>query len=269
MKLRTIAIIGAAAILTGAMLAGCAKSPTEASTASEAPREVIGIIGAMDVEITSLKEAAAIKKTTEIAEMEFCEGTLEGKDIVVVKCGMGKVNAGICAHTLINTFGCTKIINTGVAGSLDSQIDIGDIVVSVDAVQHDFNAEAINFQKGEIPYTGKYAFPADEAMRKAAVKAVEESAPDIHVFEGRVCSGDQFIAKKEQKDTIIENFGGMCCEMEGAAIAQACYLNHTPFVVIRAISDKPNETEFVDYKVFEAKAAERCAKIVQYMVEII
>ena len=131
----------------------------------------------MDVEVTSLKESAEITKTTKIAEMEFCEGELGEKHIVIVKCGMGKVNAGICAHTLINEFGCTKIINTGVAGSLDSKIDIGDIVVSTDAVQHDFNVEAIGFQKGEIPYTGLYAFSADKALRADAVKAVRESAP--------------------------------------------------------------------------------------------
>lgn len=261
MKKRIIAVIGILAILLGLLLVGCSKSENNTQT------ERIGIIGAMDVEVTSLKEAADITKTTRIAEMEFCEGTLGEKDVVIVKCGMGKVNAGICAHTLINDFDCTKIINTGVAGSLDNQIDIGDIVVSVDAVQHDYDVEAIGFQKGEIPYTGLVAFPADEALRAAAVTAVKESAPDIHVFEGRVCSGDQFISTKEQKEKIINNFGGMCCEMEGAAIAQTCYLNNTPYVVIRAISDKPDETEIVDYKVFEAQAAARCAKIVQYMVE--
>ena len=118
-----------------------------------------------------------------------------------------------------------------------------------------------------IPYTGLVAFPADEALRAAAVTAVKESASDIHVFEGRVCSGDQFISTKEQKEKIINNFGGMCCEMEGAAIAQTCYLNNTPYVVIRAISDKPDETEIVEYQTFEAEAAARCAAIVQYMVE--
>ncbi|MBQ6067542.1 MAG: 5'-methylthioadenosine/adenosylhomocysteine nucleosidase [Clostridia bacterium] len=248
-------------ILAGIVFTGCAKDNAAASA------EVIGIIGAMDVEVTSLKEAADVTKTTEIAEMEFCEGTLGEKKVVIVKCGMGKVNAGICAHTLINDFGCTKIINTGVAGSLDNQIDIGDIVVSVDAVQHDFTVEAIGFAKGEIPYTGLYAFPADEAMRAAAVSAVKEAAPEINVFEGRICSGDQFISTKEQKEKIISDFGGLCCEMEGAAIAQACYLNHTPYVVIRAISDKPDETEIVEYKDFEAKAAVHCAEIVQHMVE--
>ena len=134
-------------------------------------------------------------------------------------------------------------------------------------MQHDFDVEAIGFKKGEVPYTGLFAFPADETLRAAAVSAVQESAPDVRVFEGRVCSGDQFISTKEQRDTITENFGGMCCEMEGGAIAQVCYLNNTPYVVIRAISDKPDETEIVEYQAFEATAAANCAAIVQYMVE--
>ena len=261
MKKRIIAILGILAILSCVMFVGCSGSE------SDTGKERIGIIGAMDVEVDSLKDSADITNTTEIAQMEFCEGTLGGKDVVIVKCGMGKVNAGICAHTLINDFGCTKIINTGVAGSLDNRIDIGDIVVSTDAVQHDYDVEAIGFKKGEIPYTGMVAFSADEALRAEAVEAVQQSAPDVHVFEGRVCSGDQFISTKEQKETIISNFGGMCCEMEGAAIAQVCYLYNTPFVIIRAISDKPDETEIVDYQVFEPQAAARCAAIVQYMVE--
>lgn len=264
MKKKIIAVIGVMAIMMGATLAGCNKAENKDK---EEKKEVIGIIGAMDVEVNSLKDSAKISETKKIAEMEFCKGQIGEKDVVIVKCGMGKVNAGICANTLINEFGCTKVINTGVAGSLDSKIDIGDIVVSTDAVQHDYDVEAIGFKKGEVPYTGKVAFEADEAMRKAAVEAVEKSAPDIHVYEGRVCSGDQFISKKEQKEKIISDFGGMCCEMEGAAIAQACYLNGTPFVVMRAISDKPDETEIVEYKVFEEKAAQRCAKIVRYMVE--
>ena len=228
--------------------------------------EKTGIIGAMEVEVASLKSAMEITYTKTVAGMEFCEGTLDGKAVVVVQCGMGKVNAGICAHTLINDFGVTRVINTGVAGSLDNAIDIGDIVVSTDAVQHDYDVSPIGFARGEIPYTGLYAFPADKALRAMAVRAAEEVAPEIKVFEGRVCSGDQFIASREQKETIIENFGGKCCEMEGGAIAQACYLNGTPFVIIRAISDKADASEEVSFQEFEATAAMRCAAIVRYMI---
>ena len=263
MKKKIFPFVGALMILSVALLSGCAKS----DPADKTKEEKIGIIGAMDVEVNTLKETAKITETKKIAEMEFCEGKLGEKSVVIVKCGMGKVNAGICANTLINDFHCTKIINTGVAGSLDNQIDIGDIVVSTDAVQHDFDVTYLGHKKGEIPYTGLYAFEADKSMRAAAVDAVKQSAPDVKAFEGRVCSGDQFISTKEQKDKIVSDFGGMCCEMEGAAIAQTCYLNSTPFVVIRAISDKVDETVFEDYSVFEAKAAARCAKIVEYMVE--
>ncbi|WP_081674277.1 5'-methylthioadenosine/adenosylhomocysteine nucleosidase [Butyrivibrio sp. VCD2006] len=243
---------------------GCGTSTSKAAAPDKGK---IGIIGAMEEEVGYLKEQIEGKKVTEVAGMEFCEGTMDGKKVVIVQCGVGKVNAGICANTLINDFGCKKVINTGVAGSLDNQIDIGDIVVSVDAVQHDFTCEAVGFAKGEIPYTGIYAFPADEAMRKEAVEAVKNAAPDIHVFEGRVCSGDQFISSQEQKDKILSDFGGYCCEMEGGAIAQVCYLNKTPFVIIRAISDKADNSEAVDYNTFKEAAAANCAKVVEYMVK--
>lgn len=125
---------------------------------------------------------------------------------------------------------------------------------------------ALGFARGEIPYSNQSAFPADEAMRRSAVQAVQEAAPEIHVFEGRVCSGDQFIASHEQKEAIIAEFGGMCCEMEGAAIAQVCCLNGTPFVIIRAISDKADDSEEVSYVEFEKAAAERCAAVTRYMI---
>ena len=180
---------------------------------------------------------------------------------------MGKVNAGMCANTLINDYGCVGIINTGVAGSLDPRLNIGDIVVSTDAVQHDFNVEAIGFAKGEIPYTGLYAFPADEKVRSLAVEATKKTIPNVNVYEGRVCSGDQFISTVEQKEKIRNDFGGMCCEMEGAAIAQACYLNNTPYVVIRAISDKSDASQAAEFETFKKEAAQNCTKIIRYMAE--
>ncbi len=227
----------------------------------------IGIIGAMDAEVSLLKASMTDQKTEVIAQMEFVSGKMGGTEAVVVKCGMGKVNAGICAHTLINRYGVSEVINTGVGGSLDNRIDIGDIVVSTDAVQHDFDVRVIGFQRGEIPYTGLYAFPADPSLIEAAVKAVRDTAPEVKVFEGRVCSGDQFIASSEQKKTIIDNFGGLCCEMEGAAIAQTCYLNQTPYVIIRAISDKADHSEEVSFEKFAEAAGKHCAAIVKTMVE--
>ena len=227
----------------------------------------IGIIGAMDVEVETLKNAADVSKKIIKAEMEFCEGKLGNVDVVIVKCGMGKVNAGICVQMLSDIFNVTHIINTGVAGSLNNALNIGDIVVAVDAVQHDYDVTPINFKKGEIPYTGLVAFNTDEELREKAVNAVKKIAPNIQVIEGRICTGDQFISTKEQKNKITLSFGGDCCEMESGAIAQACYLNKIPFAIIRAIADKADQTQTVDFKEFEAETAKLCASVIEYMVK--
>lgn len=230
-------------------------------------RTVIGIIGAMDEEVALLMKQASAVRTETVAGMEYYTGKLVEVPIVIVKCGIGKVNAGICTQTLIQEFHVSAVINTGVAGSLDGRIDIGDLVVSTEAIQHDFDCSPLGFAKGEIPYTGLAAFPADDALRTCAVKAVRKTAPEIHVFEGRICSGDQFIASREQKDAIVNSFGGLCCEMEGAAIAQVCTLNHVPYVILRAISDKADDSEEVSYSVFVESAAHRCAAAVISMVQ--
>lgn len=238
----------------------------ENADAGKTEQKSFGIIGAMDEEIASLAEALTEPQVKTIAGMDFYAGMLDGVDVVIVKCGVGKVNAASCAQILIDVFGVDRIINTGVAGSLDARIDIGDIVVSTEAVQHDMDVTALGFAPGEIPYSDVSVFPADDAMRRDAVEAVGAVAPEIQVFEGSVCSGDQFIASREQKEAIIGEFGGMCCEMEGAAIAQVCHLNGTPFVIIRAISDKADDSEEMSYIEFEQAAAERCAAVTRYMI---
>ena len=227
----------------------------------------IGIIGAMHSEVVTIKDAMENKKTSTIAGMEYCEGKLDGVDVIVVQCGIGKVNAGICAQVLINSFGAECVVNTGVAGSLDARIDIGDIVVAVDAVQHDFDLTPWGYPPGKLAEVDVVAFPTDEKMRTAAVNAVKESFPEIHVFEGRVCTGDQFIASKKDKERIIETFNGICCEMEGGSIAQVCYLNRVPFVIIRAISDKADDSDEVAFFEFEEAAAKRCAGITRYIIK--
>jgi adenosylhomocysteine nucleosidase len=179
---------------------------------------------------------------------------------------MGKVNAGTCAQLLINVFGAKRIINTGVAGSLDASINIGDIVVSRDVVQHDFDLTPLGYAPGELFGIGSPSLPADATMCKSAVKAVRKCAPEVNVFEGRVCTGDQFISTTEQKNAIVAKFGGLCCEMEGGAIAQICYQNKIPFVIIRAISDKADGSAKMDYATFEQGAAIRCAAITRYMI---
>lgn len=228
-----------------------------------------GIIGAMEDEVALLREAMTEKQSRNVAGMEFVSGKIGGREAVVVQCGMGKVNAGVCAQTLISLFGVNTIINTGVAGSLNPAINIGDIVISTDAVQHDYDVSAIGFAKGEIPYTGLYAFPADEKLRELAKEAVRKTSPDTGIFEGRICSGDQFIASKEQKERIIREFGGQCAEMEGAAIAQVSYLNRIPYVILRAISDKADDSEEVSFELFAAKAARISAMAVKELLKML
>lgn len=224
---------------------------------------VTGIIGAMESEVTAIKDAMADVRVTRVSGMEFARGSIAGSEVVVVQCGIGKVNAAVCAQTLINGFGVDRVVNTGVAGSLTDELTINDFVVSVDAVQHDYDVTAIGFAPGEIPYTGMVAFPADEGMRERAVEAVRRAAPTSKVLEGRICSGDQFIATTEQRERIVSTFGGLCAEMEGAAIAQVCHLNGTPYVIIRAISD---DSDGMTYEEFQAEAARECANAVLTML---
>lgn len=226
----------------------------------------IGIIGAMAVEVETLKARMQDVEKETIAGMEFCLGRIGDREAVVVQSGVGKVNAACCVQILADHYRVDAVINTGVAGSLDNQIDIGDIVVSVDAVYHDVDATVFGYQPGEVPQMGVAAFPADPGLREKAVLAVQSANPDIHVFEGRVCSGDQFISSRNVKQKIRADFGGSCCEMEGCAIAQAAYINHIPFVIVRAISDKADESVQVSYDEFEGKAAVHCANLVLYML---
>ena len=226
----------------------------------------IGIIGAMDVEIASLREQMKLGETVSAARMTFYRGILGETDIVLVKSGVGKVNAGVCVQLLADRFKVTHIINTGVAGSLRNSIDIGDIVVSVDAMYHDVDATVFGYQKGEIPQMGITAFPADIALRKAAMSAIREAAPEIRGHEGTILSGDQFISTRDKKSELMRDYDGLCAEMEGAAIAQAAWLNHIPYVILRAISDKADESVQESYDMFEGKAARHCADIVSHMV---
>ena len=227
----------------------------------------IGIIGAMEVEVETLKSEMTVRNIVNKASMVFYEGIIGNTPVVVVKSGIAKVNAGICVQILVNSFCVTHVINTGAAGSLDAKINIGDIVLSTDACYHDVDATVFGYQKGEIPQMGVLSFPADKTLIEKAKAAIGKAVPDLGVFEGRICSGDQFISSKEVKDAIIKDFGGMCVEMEGAAIAQACYLNKVPFVIVRAISDKADGSDIVDYPVFEKKAAHDCAAMVLEMIK--
>lgn len=227
---------------------------------------MLGIIGAMDEEVSKLKEIMEDVEIRQKASMDFYKGKMCGKDVVVVRSGIGKVNAGICTQILVDEYGVDAVINTGIAGSLNTAIDIGDIVLSTDALQHDMDATGFGYEPGIIPRMETSTFVADEKLRKLAKESCEKVNPDIKVFEGRIVSGDQFISDKEKKDYIEKNFKGFCTEMEGAAIAQTAYLNNIPFLIIRAISDKADDSATEDYPTFEAKAIKHSVNLVSEMV---
>lgn len=229
----------------------------------------IGIIGAMEVEVDYLKGCLKGASTQVIAGMEFVEGFLGEAPVVVAFCNVGKVNAGLCVQILVDRFGVTHVMNTGVAGSLDAAINIGDLVVSTDAVYHDMDVCNLGYKPGQVPGLETVFFPADENLRAVVKQAAAEVASDIRVFDGRVASGDQFVRTDAEKRRIINIFAARCCEMEGAAIAHACYLNGIPFVVVRAISDKADGSDAELYPVFEEKAARHCAAIVERAVKLL
>lgn len=230
---------------------------------------MIGIIGAMEEEVAALKEDMDIQETVEQASMVFCKGKLCGKDVVVVRSGIGKVNAGICAQILVDRFQADMLINTGIAGSLDARIDIGDMVISTDALHHDMDATIFGDAIGQIPRMDTLAFPADEELVRKAAKANEKANPDIRTFTGKVASGDQFISSREAKEKIVENFHPLCVEMEGAGIAQAAYLNKVSYVIIRAISDKADNSATLDYPTFERQAIAHSVRLMKELLTMI
>ncbi len=257
-------------------------------------RTKVGIIGAMEVEVELLHNNMDELRSYRIAGLELWEGLLGSTDVCVVRSGIGKVNAALAAELLIERFQVSHVINTGVAGKLSArfapelssepafgstrepapelmpkpvpELSIGDLVVSKDCVHHDVDATVIGYEPGQIPAMPSYAFEADENLRRLAVHAAQELAPEQKVVEGRVASGDQFIGSSAVNARIAQTFNALCCDMEGAAIAQVAWVNQIPFVVVRAISDGANDASHVDYPSFERMAAERCAAIVQHMV---
>ena len=219
----------------------------------------IGIIGAMTVEVETLKEHMQGFTESRRTGMTFYEGTLEGIQAVVVQCGVGKVNAALCVQILCDCYGVTHVVNTGIAGSLCAELDIGDLVVSRDAMYHDFTCSAFGYPDGQVPGM-PLVYDADEKLMAYAFAAAEQINPG-HTKVGRVASGDQFVSEKARKEKIIALTGALCTEMEGAAIAHAAYRNGVPFVILRAISDKADDSADMDYPTFEKIAAHRCAEV--------
>lgn len=227
---------------------------------------MIGIIGAMDEEVAKIKEQMDRVEIKRVAGMDFFQGLLGKCEVVVVRSGIGKVNAAICSQILADCYHVTAIINTGIAGSLRKEINIGDVVLSTDALHHDMDTSSFGDAPGQVPRMDVLAFRADGHLLEVAESCCKKYIPEIGVHTGRVLSGDQFISDKKKKQWLLDTFGGFCTEMEGAAIAHTAYLNGIPYLIIRAISDKADDTAHVDYPEFEAAAIRHSVKLLTAMI---
>lgn len=229
---------------------------------------MIGIIGAMESEVESIFANMTSKEKININNLTFYKGLLFNKDVVVVKCGIGKVNAALCTQLLILTFKVDKVINTGIAGATGKGLTIYDFVVSSQAVYHDFDTSFFGYKLGQVPGMEE-TFKADEDLQKLALQAFEKSelAKNHKIQNGLIASGDQFIAGGERKSFIINNFHPLCVEMEGCAIAHTCFANNIPFVIIRCMSDCADDSAVETYE--ESKASKASSEfLLDFIKEI-
>ncbi|WP_410511638.1 5'-methylthioadenosine/adenosylhomocysteine nucleosidase [Paenibacillus sp. BR2-3] len=226
--------------------------------------QVIGLIGAMDEEIKLLLEGMESKVTVLKAGIQYHGGIIAGKSVVLCKSGVGKVNAAVTTQILVDSFGASQVLFTGVAGALHPELGIGDIVISSECMQHDMDVTALGFSRGVIPYQEVSSFAADAGLVVLAEKACREL--NVSHRTGKVLSGDQFIASPEVVKELREQLDGVCAEMEGAAVAQVCYMNATPFVIIRSMSDKADGSAHVNFKEFTVEASQRSHAILEYML---
>ncbi len=227
----------------------------------------IGIIGAMEEEIIHIKEKMQIISVKNIVGVDFYLGKMHGKSIVLVRSGIGKVNASLCTQVLVDLYGVDSIINIGVAGGVDRDLSVGDIVISSDACYHDFDCTSFGHKIGVIPRMEESAFKADSSLIKLAQKSGANLVGEEKVVVGRIVSGDQFISKKEDTKRIWDEFKASCVEMEGAAVAQTAWLNQVPFVIIRTISDKADEEANVDFSKFVEVMAEQSSRVIDDMIK--
>ncbi|MBE6595950.1 MAG: 5'-methylthioadenosine/adenosylhomocysteine nucleosidase [Ruminococcaceae bacterium] len=211
----------------------------------------IGIIGAMQVEIDGLVAKMTDTKTHTVSGVNFTEGKLCGKDVVVAVCGVGKVFAAICAEAMILRFGVGALLNTGVAGGLLPLLEVGDVALADAVVQHDMNTTALGDAPGLLSGINVVKIPTDPRLLKPLCEAVAEL--EINSVVGTIASGDLFVAEEKTKRAIVERFDAVACEMEGAAIGHVAFVNNVPFAVIRAISDGGDGMEFSEFVKLAAK----------------
>jgi adenosylhomocysteine nucleosidase len=219
-----------------------------------------GIIGAMRIEVETIRSLMENKRSEVIGGVEYISGTLHGKEVVTAVCGIGKVAAAMCAQTMILRYAPARIINTGVGGAISNELNITDIAISNFVVQHDMDTSALGDPVGLISGINVVDIAADEDMISELCSAAEKRGARYLV--GKIASGDLFVSGGEKKKYIEDTFGAIVCEMEGAAIGQVCYVNKVPFCVIRAVSDKADGSSSMDYMSFVGVAAKKNAEIV-------
>lgn len=227
----------------------------------------IGIIGAMNEEVIELKNIMTDVQVEKIGNLEFFKGNLLNKEVVLVEGGIGKVNAAICATLMIEHFKVSKVLFTGVAGGTNPDINIGDIVIGVDQIEHDFDSTAFGYALGQIPRMDTYIFEADRELVDLAYSIAVEKFGREKVRKGRIVSGDEFVASVEKIKWLRETFNADCTEMEGAAVAHVCHVFKMPFLIIRAISDKANHDAKVDFPEFVKLAAKNSKIIIEGILE--
>ncbi|GAA5532858.1 5'-methylthioadenosine/adenosylhomocysteine nucleosidase [Deinococcus aluminii] len=224
---------------------------------------MLAIMGAMDEEIELLLADLQDRETLERPGVTLYRGVLDGVPVLLTKSGIGKVNAAVAA-TFLLVAGASRVIFTGVAGGIHPELRVGDIVVSTDLVQHDVDVTALGYELGTIPGEAP-AWAADERLRAVALEAAGE-VEGVRALEGRVASGDQFIASREGVQRLWTQFGAACAEMEGAAVAQVCAKAGVPFVVIRSVSDTADHDANVDYRTFMPLVARHAKQVVRGML---
>lgn len=227
-------------------------------------KELIGIIGAMQVETQGLIAEMTEKKTDTVSGVKFTSGKLCGKDVVVATCGVGKVFAAICAEAMILKFGVTALLNTGVAGGLLAELSIGDVALADKVVQHDVNTTALGDPQGLLSGLNIVEIGTNERLLKALCEATAEL--EYNGAVGTIASGDLFVAKKQTKERIVKQFGAIACEMEGGAIGHVAFVNGVPFAVLRVISDGGDGMEFSE---FVKIAADRSVKLTKKFLELV
>lgn len=226
---------------------------------------MIGIIGAMAVEVEKLVERMTGRKEETISGIVYHTGKISDTDCVVAQCGVGKVAAAVCAQTMFLTYHPRALVNVGVAGGIGEEVHIGDVVISRGLVQHDVDTSAFGDPKGMISGINLVVIPAaQELASKAAQAAAAVYGQRVH--EGIVATGDQFISDGAKLKQLAAEFGASACEMEGGSIAQVCYLNKVDFVVIRAISDNANEKAITDFTAFAAEESHKTAKLIELLL---